>query len=353
MIERTKSLPDRTLSGKRVLLTGGAGFVGSNLARLLVHQGAELTILDDFFTGSLDNLWEIENCYQLVRASVTNRELVSELVSQADIVFHLAARNIIAATRSPYEDFQTNIGGTLNVLLAAKEHGVQRVIYTSSASVYGNPQYLPINEDDRVNLLTPYAVSKYAGEGYCRAFYESYGLPVVVVRYSNVYGIGQSPSNPYCGVVAKFVEKAHRNEPLDIHGDGEQTRDFTFVQDAIEATLLAGISSKAEGEVFNIGTGIETSVNTLARQIRSLYGSNREPLHIDRRDIDNIRRRVVNVEKIRRMLRWSPSFTLAEGLQRTWEWFERSHAKEVSLDINVVPDSSGGLDNCTWNTIGR
>ena len=179
------------LKGQRVLVTGGAGFVGSNLVRRLVAEGAEVTILDDFFTGRMENLEGIPaESYRLVRGSVTDGELVWQLVAEAELIFHLAARNIIASTHNPYEDFKTNIGGTLNVLLAARNSHPRRVIYTSSVSVYGNPRYLPINEDDRISLLTPYAVSKYSGEGYCQAFYESYDVPVVVcvIRMSMVPG---------------------------------------------------------------------------------------------------------------------------------------------------------------------
>lgn len=321
---------DTPFAGKRVLITGGAGFVGSNLARRAVAEGAQPVILDDFFTGKRENLRGLEGKYTLVSGSVTDRELVTSLVAKAEIVFHLAARNIIASTRNPYEDFQTNIGGTLNILLAAREHRPERVVYTSSVSIYGNPRYLPINEDDKISLLTPYSVSKYGGEGYCQAFYESYQVPVVVVRYSNVFGPWQDPQNPYCGVVAKFMEKASAGQPLEIHGDGQQTRDFTYIDDAIEATLLAAASAKAEGEVFNVGSGIETSVNTLAHLVLDLYGLDLEPAHIDRRDIDNIRRRVLNIEKIRRVLRWTPHVTLEEGLRCTRQWFQEtkhSHAE--------------------------
>ena len=308
-------------ANKRILVTGGAGFVGANLVRRLVAEGSQPTILDDFFTGKDENLRGLDSQYELVRGSVNDRELVSKLVAQHDVVFHLAARNIIASTANPYEDFQTNIGGTLNVLLAAREAKIERVVYTSSVSIYGNPRYLPINEDDPISLLTPYAVSKYSGEGYCRAFYESYDVPVVVVRYSNVFGPGQDPTNPYCGVVSKFMQKASDGLPLVIHGDGQQTRDFTYVDDAIDATVTAGLSAKAEGEVFNVGSGIETNVNTLAQYVLDLYGLHQKPQHVDRRDIDNIRRRVVNIEKIRRVLRWTPRVTLEEGLRLTHEWF--------------------------------
>ena len=308
---------DRSFGGRRILVTGGAGFVGSNVVARLAGAGARVTVLDDLFTGQADAL---PASVELVVGSVTDDDLVRRLVSASTLVFHMAARNIIASTANPRDDFATNIGGTLNVLLAARESRVERVVYTSSTSVYGNPRSIPINEDDRLDLLTPYAVSKLAGEHYCIAFYESYGTPVAAVRYSNVYGPGQRADNPYCGVIAKFFASATAGEPLRIHGDGGQTRDFTFVDDAVDATLLAAITPRAEGEVFNVGSGIETSINDLAAGIGFALGRQIETESIDRRDIDNIRRRVVNIEKARRMLRWSPQVTLAHGLERTRDW---------------------------------
>lgn len=313
---------ERSFGGRRILVTGGAGFVGGALTRRLVEGGARVTVLDDLFTGQAD---EIPTGAEFVQGSVTDEPLVDELVAASSLVFHLAARNIIASTANPRDDFATNIGGTLNVLLAARQGKVERVVYSSSASVYGNPRSIPINEDDRVATLSPYAVSKLGGENYCQAFYESYGLPTACVRYSNVYGPGQRPDNPYCGVVAKFLVDAHAGRPLSIHGDGEQTRDYTYIDDAVEATLLAAIRPRAEGEVFNVGTGIEVSVNTLARSVGRAFDKPIELNHVDRRDIDNIRRRVVNIEKARRMLRWAPQVTLDVGLDRTVEWFLTSN----------------------------
>ncbi len=308
---------ERGLGGRRVLVTGGAGFVGGAIVRRLSDMGARVTVLDDLFTG---NAATVPTGVQLVEGSVTDQALVSRLVAESSLVFHLAARNIIASTRNPRDDYETNIGGTLNVLMAARESRPDRVVYTSSTSVYGNPRSIPINEDDGLVLLSPYAVSKLGGENYCLAFYESYGLPVSVVRYSNVYGPGQRPDNPYCGVVSRFFAAAIAGAPLMVHGDGEQTRDFTFVTDAVDATLLAAVHPRAEGEVFNVGTGIETSVNHLAAAVAKAVGTDLRVNRIDRRDIDNIRRRVVNIEKIRRMLHWAPQVTLDSGLADTAAW---------------------------------
>ncbi len=193
------------------------------------------------------------------------------------------------------------------------------MVYTSSASVYGNPRGLPIGEDEALSLLNPYAASKASGEAYCQAFYESYGVPATVLRLSNVYGPHQSPANPYCGVVAKFMDAALHGDALEVHGDGLQTRDYTFVADVVAALLAAAESPRAVGEVFNVGTGIETSVERLADLIA---GPEAERRYVDRRDIDNIRRRALSAEKARRVLRWTPAWTLARGLAATRAWLE-------------------------------
>jgi UDP-glucose 4-epimerase len=308
------------LRGRHVLVTGGAGFVGSRIVRHLLEMGADVRVLDDFSTGRRSSLPASGDSLEVVEGSVTDLSAVGDAMGGSDVVIHAAARNIVSSTRDPREDFAVNIGGTLNVLLAARELRPARIVYTSSASIYGNPRYLPISEDEPVNLLSPYAVSKFAGEGYCHAFYESFDLPTAVVRYSNVFGPGQTPQNPYCGVVAKLFSAALAQEPLQIHGDGQQTRDYTFVDDAVAATLSAVVSPKATGQAYNVGTGVETSVNRLAELIVEISDSTSEPEYLDRRDIDNIRRRVVNIEKIRRELRWTPATSLEHGLRRTHAW---------------------------------
>jgi UDP-glucose 4-epimerase len=328
----------KRFDGKRVLVTGGAGFIGSNLVDRLVEEGADVTVLDDLFTGRKENIRYFDKI-RFVEDSVTRFDLISGLVRESQVVFNLAVRNIIVSTSSPRLDFQVNAGGIFNVLLAAKQHGLEKVVYASSASVYGNPRYIPINEDDRLNVLNPYAASKLSGENFCSAFYETYGVPVVILRYSNVYGINQSPMNPYCGVVSKFYEKLMDGQTPLIHGDGEQTRDFTYVQDVVEATLLAAVNPKAIGDVFNVGSGKETSVNRLAKTIIDITGNSVAPVHIDRRDIDNIRRRVLNIEKIRRILRWTPATALRTGLNKTYSWLcGLQDDSKPFLKIHSIPD---------------
>jgi UDP-glucose 4-epimerase len=321
---------------KKVLVGGGAGFIGSNLVKKLSKEGALVTVLDDLFTGDYSFISDLQNT-TFIKGSVTDYVLVEDLVKDVDIVFNLAARNIIVATKKPREDFNVNAGGMLNILIAAKKHGIERIVYTSSASVYGNPRYLPINEDDRLNILNPYAASKLSAENYCMAFYESYDVPVTILRYSNVYGTNQSPSNPYCGVVSKFFTSVVNDEPPQIHGDGEQTRDFTLVDDVVEATMLAALSPKVVGEILNVGTGKETTVKHLANIIIELSGKDLCPVYIDRRDIDNLRRRVLNIEKIRKNLRWIPVNSLEEGLSRTYEWLIAHEVKKIKKPPREIP----------------
>lgn len=303
--------------GKKVLVTGGGGFIGSNLVDALVEQGAQVTVLDDLFAGDLSTIKNSQKI-DFIRGSIANRPGVDDLVKRTDLVFHLAARTVSLSTGSPEEDYRITLGGVLSVLLAVKKYGVERLVFASSASVYGNARRFPINEDDPLMALFPYAASKIAGEMYCLAFHECYELPVTILRFSNVYGPSQNPKNP--GLVARFLQARLDGQMLHIHGDGEQTRDYTYVGDTVDAALLAATCPKADGEIFNIATGRETSVNHLARLVMDLVEVQGEPVHIDRRDIDNLRRRVLNVEKARRILRWIPMTPLEKGLKKTLEW---------------------------------
>lgn len=302
----------------RAVVTGGAGFVGSNIVVRLLELGAEVIVVDDFFTGTRNAL----ACHDppqvaVIEGCVTDYDLMYRVCRGADVVFHAAARNIIVSTDNPVEDFAVNAGGTFNVLLAARDAEVSSVVYCSSCSVYGNQELIPIRETDPVSLLSPYAASKHCGEAYCQAFRETYGLPTTVVRYSNVYGPGQRPENPYCGVVSRFLDESLNGRPMRIYGGGEQTRDYTYVSDIVSATLLAAAATT--GGPYNVATEIETSVNELAAMIGG------EVEHVGLRSIDNVSRRALCNKKIRRELGWVPTTTLAEGLALTREFLQGSH----------------------------
>jgi len=304
------------------MVTGGAGFVGSNIVKALVEQyGADVTVFDDLFTGTLVHLKGIH--HRFIKGSVEDADLLLECTKGMDVVFHLAARNIIVSNKNPREDLSVNVVGSFNVYDACLKNKVERVVYSSTSSIYGNPSSIPVSEDDRKSFLSFYSASKFSGEVYAKAFYEVFDLPVTIIRYSNVYGYNQAPSNPYCGVIGKFIDQALKAEPLRIHGDGEQTRDFTFIDDAVQATIAAAVYEKGIGNIYNIGTGVETSVNRLAELIVEITGSDVAVEHIDKRDIDNIRRRVVNIERTRHDLRYQPLTTLKDGLTKTIEWYKQ------------------------------
>jgi UDP-glucose 4-epimerase len=321
--------------GKRILVTGGAGFIGSNLVNRLVKLDAEVTVLDNLFTGRKDNIEQLSRV-RFFENSVENLKLVERLVYESWITFHLAVRNIIVSATEPELDFKTNVEGTFNVLMAAKKYQVDRLIFVSSASIYGNAYSFPTNEVALPQALTPYAAGKISMESYHSAFYEMYNLPVVILRYSNVYGTNQSPTNPYCGVVSKFFKNAMSGRPLHIHGDGEQTRDFTYVDDVVEATLSAATNPKAIGEKLNIGSGVETSINKLAAMINGIAGGEEPPVYEEPRSIDSINRRVLNIEKTRHILRWFPQTSLQKGLQKTHHWLQENNVtQKVQARVNV------------------
>lgn len=309
------------LKEKKILVTGGAGFVGSNLVKILCkNYAAQVYVLDDLFTGNRNFLHGLD--VEFVHGSVEDQVLVEELVKKVDVVFHIAARNIIVSNSNPREDLMVNVVGTFNVLEACKKYGIERLVYSSTASVYGNPKYLPIPEDGNKSFLSFYSASKFSGEVYCQAFYEVFNVPVSVVRYSNVYGFNQLPSNPYCGVIGKFIESSVKGDIIKIHGDGEQTRDYTFVDDAVEATIQSAINPRAIGQIYNIGTGVETSVKRLAEVINAVTGSSSKIEYIDKRDIDNIRKRYMNIDKIRHELKFSPLTRLEDGIEKTINWYK-------------------------------
>lgn len=310
------------IRGQRVLVTGGLGFCGLNLTRFLAEElDCRVTVLDDCSNSTLPDT-PLRNV-EVVVGDAREPNKYEPLLRANPWIFHLACRTILTCGSDPEADLTVNSLSTLRILewlRANRPPRFQRFLYTSSTSIYGNCRHLPTDELDPPNILNHYAATKLLGEHYTLLYHMAYDVPTTCVRYSNVYGPGQTPSNPYCGVIGKFLDSAARGEPLSVHGDGEQTRDYTYVLDAVLATVLAAVSPKALGDVFNIGTGVETSVNTIAQEIRAIFGDSVVVEHIDRRDIDNIRRRVLSPEKIRVRLGWSPQVRFRDGLERTAEY---------------------------------
>ncbi|MBN2201194.1 NAD-dependent epimerase/dehydratase family protein [bacterium] len=313
--KKDQALERPHFENERALVTGGGGFIGSAVVLALLREGATVTVLDDWSSGDRRRL-PADGPLTILTGSILNPAQVADAMADCTVVVHEAASSIDIALRDPVLDCDVNVRGTLNVLNAArKSRSVRRVVYASTDAVYGNPRYLPINEDDLLNPLSPFAVSKLAGENYCKAYYETFGLSTTVLRYANVYGAPVRDSRLPAGAADRFLKSALEGRPLQVHGDGEQTRDFVFIDDAVDATLQASFLSKAEGQIYNVGTGIETTINTLVEKVLSAAGSSSPIETMDRLDIDNIRRRVLNIEKIRREIRWTPRITLEQGLR--------------------------------------
>ena len=307
---------------KKAVVTGGAGFIGSHLAEELARRDWRVIILDDLSTGKRDNTEMLLNQDKLefVEGSVLAIHLLEEVFHGVDCVFHQAAiPSVPRSIENPLASHEANATGTLNVLIAARDASVRKVIYASSSAVFGDTPTLPKREDMPPNPQSPYAVAKLAGEYYCRVFQEVYGLATVCLRYFNVYGPRQDPDSEYAAVIPRFIKRALEGKAPVIFGDGEQTRDFTFVKDAAEANILAA-ESQACG-VFNIGNGKSITVNELANQVLSITGSEAEPVHEEPRPGD-ITHSVADISRAR-TIGYEPKYTLEEGLKRTIEEFRR------------------------------
>jgi nucleoside-diphosphate-sugar epimerase len=305
----------------RAIVTGGAGFIGSHLCRRLVAEEHEVVALDDLSDGKLENLADVPTI-RFVEADLRDEKAVAAAASGCAVVFHQGAmRSVPRSIEQPERTTDVNVRGTLNVLLAARDHGAV-VVFASSSSVYGDQQTFPLQEDMAPQLRSPYAASKLAGEAYCRAWWLSFGVPTVSFRYFNVYGPGQDPANEYAAVVPRFVMACLDGTRPEVHGDGDQSRDFTFIDDVVEANLLAARAPEGgRGRVLNIGGGREpTSVNRILEIVADLTGTNPEPVHMPPRQGD-VRRTEADISVARRLIGYEPSVGIEEGLRRTVAWF--------------------------------
>lgn len=314
----------------RYLVTGGAGFIGSNTVDELVRRGHSVVVLDDLSSGKEENLTEVRNKITFMKGSITDLEIVQKAMQQAEYVIHLAARTSVPrSVKDPLETNRINVDGVLNVLVAARDNKVKRVVFSASSSAYGETPTLPKVETMKPQPISPYGVSKYVGELYASAFGKCYGLENVCVRYFNIFGPRQDPDSPYSGVLSRFATAFLEDEQPTVFGDGEQTRDFTFVDNAVQANLLACDVPGASGKVFNIGTGARISLNRTLELLRKISGKKIDAKYEPPRDGD-IRDSQADITQAREVLGYQPTVAFEEGLEKTFEWYGEHHVKSAT-----------------------
>jgi UDP-glucose 4-epimerase len=301
----------------RVLVTGGGGFIGSHVVRRLQAAGHAVRVVDNFTTGNRANLAEVWDDIELVEGDIQSYERASAAVRGCDVVLHQAAMpSVPRSVQDPLTSNGANVIGTLNILLAARDHDVRRVVAASSSSVYGAGQDLPKRETQAPLPISPYAVAKLAGEGYCRSFGAVYGLETVALRYFNVFGPRQDPRSQYAAVVPNFIRAGLLGTRPVVHGDGEQSRDFTYVENVVTANLLAMDADVASGSVYNVACGERTTLNVLIAEIGRQLGRALDPEYVDSRPGD-VRHSLADIELARAELGYEVGVSLAEGLERT------------------------------------
>jgi len=297
------------------LVTGGAGFIGSHVVEALLHRGDEVRVLDNFSSGYRSNLAHILGHIDLVEGDIRDIATVREAMKGVELIFHLAAIvSVTASMNGPLPTEAVNATGTLNLLVAAQESGARRLVLSSSCAVYGDEPRLPAAESQCPVPKSPYAVAKLAAEGYCRVFNESFGVETVALRYFNVYGPRQDPTSPYSGVISIFVDKMSHGEQPTIFGRGEQTRDFVYVGDVVQANLLAGDVPEAAGRTLNIGRGERISINQLFQELNNLLQTDLEPIRAPAR-LGDVQHSCADPSLARRVLGWQASVPFKEGLR--------------------------------------
>ena len=303
------------------LVTGGCGFVGSHLVEALVQKGERVRVFDNCSTGKAENIAHLKNQIELIDGDLRELENVHQAVAGIDYIFHQGARPSVARSLAdPILSNNVNINGTLNLLVAARDAGVKRVVYAASSSAYGNIPTLPRSETLPPQPASPYAITKYVGECYCRVFTQVFGLDTVALRYFNIFGPRQNPRSQYSAVIPKFIHAYLQGNSPTIEGDGEQSRDFTYIANAVHANLLACHAEGVTGEVFNIGCGQQTSINKLANLIGEMMGADAKPVYTASRPGD-VRHSRADIRKAQRLLGYEPKVELRAGLRQTIDWF--------------------------------
>ena len=315
----------------KVLVTGGGGFIGSNLAARLLADGHSVRVLDNFATGRRENLVDISGDLELVEGDVQSYERVHTAVRGCEVVLHQAAMpSVPRSVQDPLTSNATNVVGTLNVLLASRDCEVRRVVFASSSSIYGHNPALPKQEDQAPAPISPYAVAKLAGEGYCRSFSEVYGLDTVILRYFNVFGPHQDPLSQYSAVIPNFIIAALSGRAPLIFGDGEQTRDFTYIDNTVDATILAMNAEGVTGQVFNVACNERISLNHMLKEITSQLGVELEPIYAEPR-VGDVKHSLADISRAREALGYTPTVGFRDGIARTLEWFEQSGSHWVDV----------------------
>ncbi len=303
------------------LVTGGGGFIGSHIVGALLEAGHEVRVLDNFSTGRRENLKEYLDNIRLYEVDIRDLPAVKEAVANVDYVLHQAALpSVPRSVADPLTSFQVNENGTLNLLLAARDAGVKRVVFASSSSLYGDSPSLPKVEDMGYNPLSPYAINKAAGELYCKNFYRLYGLETVALRYFNVFGPRQDPASQYAAVIPNFISAMIEKQSPTIFGDGEQSRDFTYIENVVWSNIRAATAPGAAGEIFNIAAGCRITVNELFYKLKDILQSEIEPIYAPPREGD-IKHSLAGIDKAEKLLGYKTLVTFEQGLKKTAEWF--------------------------------
>jgi nucleoside-diphosphate-sugar epimerase len=307
------------------LVTGGAGFIGSNIVHELVEKGKKVRVIDNLSTGNIKNLKELISEIEFVEGDICDLPAVEKVMKGIDFVFHQAALpSVPRSINDPLASNENNVTGTLNILLAARDNRVKRVIFAGSSSAYGDNPILPKKEDMIPSPLSPYALTKLAGEYYCRIFSDVYGLETITLRYFNVFGPRQNPKSQYAAVIPKFIESLlFENTPV-IYGDGEQTRDFTFIKNVVSANILATEAQKTQGEVVNIATFSRISLNQLLKELMEITGKEIKPQYDPPRKGD-VKHSLADISRAKELLGYIPEIDLKEGLKRTVTWMQENH----------------------------
>ena len=307
----------------RYLVTGGAGFIGSNIVEELVKRNYSVRVLDNFSTGKRENLKEFQKDIELIEGDIRSFHIDQKAVKGIDVIFHEAALpSVPRSINDPITSNEVNVVGTLNILDAAKENNVKRVVYASSSSVYGDNPELPKHEGMMPNPLSPYAVSKLAGEKYCQVYSRLYGIETVILRYFNVFGPRQDPNSEYSAVIPKFIKLISNNQRPTIYGDGTQSRDFTYVANVVEANILAATKNIESGIVMNCACHGQVTLNSLIRELNELLNKEIKPIYTEPRQGD-IKHSFANIDLIEKKLGFTPAVEFKEGLKQTVNYFER------------------------------